>query len=139
MRKRYVQQMFTICLLFNCSEKITSQINFLSEYTDSTKNQIQLKLINNSNDTIFYYIGVYGVSDQGIKSPIASDIKSLGQEGFLSLMSLGPKQEFVQVLPRSKILKQSSDQSIKKIRFYVTYFKEGDFSAKGKTIRGKIL
>lgn len=125
--------------LFGCRQEPTQTIEFSSDFIDASKDEIQLKLFNESPDTVFYYIGVVGIPDKGVDVPIASDIKSLGQEGSLVLMPLMPKSEFRKKLFKSQILKQSIDESIKRIRFYVTYFKERNFTSEEKTIIGKIL
>lgn len=110
-----------------------SQISFTSNFAKCSQDKIKLEVKNlSSTKTFYYYIGAQGVVDTGY-IPLLSDIKSIGQNGFLKLMPLNPNKNFIQFISKKRITKMCACH-IAKIRFYIVYFNKPNFESESKII-----
>jgi len=65
---------------------------------------------------------------------LISDINSLGQNGFVALKALKPKNAIVKCISKKKILFIYAYNKPQKIRFSLMYYKKRDFETEGEII-----
>lgn len=130
--------MTSIIVVNSCLAQNRNQLTFSAEFKSGNANYILLEVKNLSSKTYYYYIGVEGLVDTGYIA-ILSDIKSIGQKGFLKLVPIKPHSKFVKSISKKSIIKECYCHSISKLRFYIAYFPENNFDAHSEVIKAAPL
>lgn len=86
-----------------------------------------------STKTIYYSIGVEGLTDTGWIG-LNADINSLGMNEFWVLKPIKPKSKTGKDVSKKRIFNLYRVKRITQIKFGVTFFEKKDFSSKSETI-----
>ncbi|MFT3945669.1 MAG: hypothetical protein QM763_01745 [Agriterribacter sp.] len=132
--KQYAFLALLICVAIISSAQNKKDVVFSAEFKKgSVDSIIILNVKNASSKTYYYFISAAGLTDTGWVSLI-SDINSLGQNGFIALKPLKPKNTVVKCISKKKILFIYAYYKPQKIRFSLMYYNKRDFEAEGKII-----
>ncbi|MBA3674075.1 MAG: hypothetical protein H0W75_03820 [Chitinophagaceae bacterium] len=132
MKKYILITLFNVFHLVLIAQEKTDII-FTAKIKKCRQDSIVIEVKNISQKTFYYYIGVEGLTDTGYVS-LLSDIKSIGQNGFIKLTSIKPKAKFSQIISRKRIVRMCNCR-IRKLRFYISYFISHSFESQNRVIR----
>ena len=124
----------SICTVIISSAQNKKELVFSAELIKANSDTISLSVKNRSSKTYYYFVGAEGLVDTGYIA-IVSDIKSIGQKGFIKLVPLKPNSKFTKKISKRSIINQCYCSGVKKIRFYLFYSSEENFDAENKVIK----
>jgi hypothetical protein len=132
-----MKNIFLLCICIASYETIFAQenlpIKFIAHYT-ANRNIIRIEIQNSSSSKTYYFmVGVKGLVDTG-QVRLVTDIKSLGQNEFIDLEPIGPHKRVIKFLAKKKISNDFPEYNIKKLIFFIEYFKGKDFRSESKVI-----
>ncbi len=132
--KQYALLTLLICVAIISSAQNKKELVFSAVLKKDSSDNISLSVKNLSSKIYYYFIGAEGLVDTGYVS-IASDIKSIGQKGFIKLVPLKPHSEFAKIVSKKSIIRQCHCSGVKKIRFYLSYFTEDNFESENEVVK----
>lgn len=110
-----------------------SKMEFSYDSVSATSDTVKLKVSNRSEKTLYYSIGVSGLTDTGWVG-LTPDINSLGSELSWGLTTILPMSSEVRPVSKERIFYLYDYKNIARIRFSLMYFEEREITDKFERI-----